>query len=58
MGVLCMLEGNREKAELYLEMAAAAGVERCKRGAGRAEEQEKPVLNRKNGMRQIHYFKI
>ena len=29
MGVLCMLEGNREKAELYLEMAAAAGVERA-----------------------------
>ena len=26
MGVLCMLEGNREKAELYLEMAVAAGV--------------------------------
>ena len=29
MGVLCMLEGNREKAELYLEMAVAAGVERA-----------------------------
>lgn len=29
MGVLCMLEGNREKAELYLEMAVSAGVERA-----------------------------
>ena len=29
MGVLCMLEGNREKAELYLEMAVTAGVERA-----------------------------
>lgn len=29
MGVLCMLEGNREKAELYLEMAVAAGVARA-----------------------------
>ena len=26
MGVLCMLEGNREKAEVYLEMASSAGV--------------------------------
>ncbi|MBP1593357.1 MAG: hypothetical protein H6Q12_375 [Bacteroidetes bacterium] len=25
MGVLCMLEGNKEKAELYLQMAVAAG---------------------------------
>ena len=29
MGVLCMLEGNREKAEVYLEMALAAGVKRA-----------------------------
>lgn len=29
MGVLCMLEGNREKAELYLEMAVTGGVERA-----------------------------
>ncbi|MCI1681849.1 MAG: DUF3868 domain-containing protein [Bacteroides sp.] len=26
MGVLCMLEGNREKAEVYLEMAVSRGV--------------------------------
>lgn len=29
MGVLCMLEGNREKAELYLEMAATGGIKRA-----------------------------
>lgn len=28
MGVLCMLEGNREKAEVYLEMAVSHGVQR------------------------------
>ena len=26
MGILCLLEGNRDKAEVYLTMAAAAGV--------------------------------
>lgn len=41
MGVLCMLEGNREKAELYLEMAVAAGVER-------ASEVLEELRNRRN----------
>jgi hypothetical protein len=31
MGVLCLLEGNREKAELYLDMAAAAGSEQARK---------------------------
>ena len=30
MGILCLLEGNRDKAEVYLTMAAAAGVEQAK----------------------------
>ena len=29
MGILCLLEGNRDKAEVYLTMAAAAGVEQA-----------------------------
>lgn len=29
MGILCLLEGNRDKAEVYLEMAAANGVEQA-----------------------------
>lgn len=41
MGVLCMLEGNREKAELYLEMAVAAGV-------GRASEVLEELRSRRN----------
>lgn len=41
MGVLCMLEGNREKAELYLEMAVEAGVER----AGEVLEELKSKRN-------------
>lgn len=31
MGVLCLQEGNRDKAEVYLTMAAAAGVQQAKR---------------------------
>ena len=31
MGILCLLEGNKDKAEVYLTMAAAAGVEQAKR---------------------------
>lgn len=31
MGILCLLEGNRDKAEVYLTMAAAAGVEQAKK---------------------------
>ncbi len=34
MGILCLQEGNRDKAEVYLTMAAAAGVEQ----AGKALE--------------------
>ena len=30
MGILCLQEGNRDKAEVYLTMAAAAGVEQAK----------------------------
>lgn len=30
MGILCLLEGNRDKAEVYLQMAAANGVEQAK----------------------------
>ena len=29
MGILCLLEGNQDKAEVYLTMAAAAGVEQA-----------------------------
>lgn len=29
MGILCLLEGKRDKAEVYLQMAAAAGVEQA-----------------------------
>ena len=29
MGILCLLEGNRDKAEVYLTMAAAVGVEQA-----------------------------
>lgn len=29
MGILCLLEGNRDKAEVYLQMAAANGVEQA-----------------------------
>ena len=29
MGILCLLEGNRDKAEVYLTMAAATGVEQA-----------------------------
>lgn len=29
MGILCLLEGNRDKGEVYLTMAAAAGVEQA-----------------------------
>ena len=29
MGILCLQEGNRDKAEVYLTMAAAAGVEQA-----------------------------
>ena len=29
MGILCLLEGNRDKAEVYLTMATAAGVEQA-----------------------------
>lgn len=31
MGILCLQEGNKDKAEVYLTMAAAAGVEQAKR---------------------------
>ena len=31
MGILCLQEGNRDKAEVYLTMAAAAGVEQAKK---------------------------
>ena len=31
MGILCLLEGNRDKAEVYLTMAAAAGVKQAKK---------------------------
>ncbi len=31
MGVLCLLEGNRGKAEVYLTMAAAAGMKQAER---------------------------
>lgn len=31
MGVLYLLEGNRDKAEVYLTMAAAAGVQQAKK---------------------------
>lgn len=31
MGILYLLEGNKDKAEVYLTMAAAAGVEQAKR---------------------------
>lgn len=31
MGILCLLEGNRDKAEVYLAMAAASGVPQAKR---------------------------
>ena len=30
MGILCLLEGKRDKAEVYLQMAAAAGVEQAR----------------------------
>ena len=30
MGILYLLEGNRDKAEVYLQMAAAAGVPQAK----------------------------
>ena len=29
MGILCLQEGNRDKAEVYLTMAAAAGIEQA-----------------------------
>ena len=31
MGILCLQEGNRDKAEVYLTMAAAAGIEQADR---------------------------
>lgn len=31
MGILCLLEGNRDKAEVYLTMAAAAGVKQAEK---------------------------
>ena len=31
MGILCLQEGNRDKAEVYLTMAAAAGVEQARK---------------------------
>ena len=29
MGILCLQEGNRDKAEVYLTMAAATGIEQA-----------------------------
>jgi tetratricopeptide (TPR) repeat protein len=34
MGILYLLEGNRDKAEVYLQMAAAAGVSEAKKALG------------------------
>lgn len=31
MGILCLQEGKRDKAEVYLTMAAAAGIEQADR---------------------------
>ena len=35
MGILCLLEGNRDKAEVYLTMAAATGVEQAVKALGK-----------------------
>ncbi len=35
MGILCLLEGNRDKAEVYLTMAATTGVEQAVKALGK-----------------------
>lgn len=38
MGILYMLEGNRDKAEVYLQMAAANGVEEARRALAQLKQ--------------------
>lgn len=39
MGILCLQEGNRDKAEVYLTMAAAAGIEQANKALHALKEQ-------------------
>lgn len=41
MGILYLLEGNRDKAEVYLQMAAAAGVDEAKQALEHLTDKEK-----------------